>query len=112
MNFYNDSLVNDELVIYFRDKIDGLILDREIGYRLKVPKIFESTITVTEPYPVMQKGANRTGLYYGGGIVFAREGVAGSFGLNYLTKRNMMFGAEYLRTESRGYLILNVKFKL
>jgi hypothetical protein len=112
LNFYNDSIVNEELAIYFREKVDGLILDREIGYRLKVPKIIETTTTITEPYPVIQKGVSRTGLYYGFGLRFGREGFAGSAGIDVLTKKNIMYGAEYLRTESRGYLILNVKFKL
>jgi hypothetical protein len=112
VNFYNDSLVNDELAIYFRDQVDGIILDREIGYRLKVPKIIEHTTTITKPQPVIQKGADRTGMYYGGGIGFAREGVAGTFGISYLTKKNMMFGAEYLHTESKGYILFNMKLKI
>ncbi len=89
-----------------------MILDREIGYRLKVPKIIETTTIITEPYPVIQEGADRTGLYYGFGLGFSLEGFAGSFGIDVLTKKNIMCGAEYLRTESKGYFLLNVKFKL
>ena len=67
---------------------------------------------ITEPYPVIQKSKGRSGLYYGGGIGFAHEGVAGSFGISWLNKRNMMYGIEYLHTESKGYFLFDVKLKL
>ena len=63
-------------------------------------------------YPVIQPVARRTEYYYGFGIGFGHEGYGVSGGMDVLTKRNIMYGAEYLRTESRGYLMLNVKFKL
>ena len=112
LNFYNDSIVNDELAIYFQDRVQGIVLDRQIGYKLKVPKIIKTTTTITESYPVIQKGAGKIGLYYGFGLGFGREGFAGSVGIDVLTKKNIMYGAEYLRTESKGYFLLNLKFKI
>jgi hypothetical protein len=40
-------------------------------------------------------------MYHGGAIGFAREGVEGTFGFSYLIKENIMFGVEYLHTESK-----------
>ena len=112
LNFYNDSIVNDELAIYFQDRVQGIVLDRQIGYKLKVPKIIETTTTITEPYPLIQERNGRTGLYYRFGIGFGRGGFAGSAGIDVLTKKNIMYGVEYLRTESKGYFLLNLKFKI
>jgi hypothetical protein len=110
VNFYNDSVVNDELAIYFRDRVDGIVLDRQIGYKLKVPKIIESTTVITKPYPVEQ--ATRTKVFYGFGAGWSREGLAGSAGIDILTKKNRLYGIQYLRTQSSGYFLLNVKFKI
>ena len=112
IRYYNDSIINDELAIYFREKVDGLILSRDVGYRLKVPKIIKETTTIKIPYPVIQPVARKTELYYGFGMGFGQEGFVMSGNIDVLTKKNIMYGAGILRTESRGYLMLNVKFKL
>ncbi len=112
LTLYNDSISTDDVTIFIQEKVKGLIMERDVGYRLKVPLIIRDSVIINKPYPVIQKAEGRTGIYYGLGMGFGREGFAVSGGVDVLTKKNRIYGAEYLRTESRGYLMLNVKFKL
>ncbi len=44
INIYKDSLSDPNLVIYYTDSVKGQLLDKQLSYKLKVPK----TITITE----------------------------------------------------------------
>jgi len=111
IRYYSDSIVNDYLTLHFMEKVNGVLLDRNVGYRLKVPLVIHDSVTIHEPYPVIKEGEKQTGLYYGFGVGFAKEGFGVSAGIDLLTDKNIMYGIGILKTEQRGYVMANVKFK-
>ena len=93
-----DSLSNDELTIFVKDSLQGILFDRMIGYRLKVPKTVTITETVTEkvPFPYPQNVYRPSeGVYLGAGIGGGST-FAYSLGVGYGFS-NHRIGGEYLR---------------
>jgi hypothetical protein len=49
---YKDSLVDTNLVIYYKDYIQGILRGKELSYKLKVPlRIYDSTTTIIKINP-------------------------------------------------------------
>lgn len=49
---YKDSLVDSNLIIYYKDYIQGILRDKELSYKLKVPlKIYDSVIETIKIHP-------------------------------------------------------------
>ena len=80
---YRDTLKNEDLELYSYNLVDGILLNSEVSYKLKVPK--EITITKTIEHPKTY----RSGLYFfseiGGNM---QEFNNLSFGLQYNRKGN------------------------
>jgi hypothetical protein len=47
LNSYTDSLVNDDISIYYTDLVNGTLIDKQLKYTLRVPEI----ITTKKIYP-------------------------------------------------------------
>lgn len=108
-NHYGDSLINDELAIYINDMIKGIILSRDIGYKLFVPRIITERTTVIEkmPFPV-DKLVDSDGVLIGGGLG-AGAGFGWSAGAGYKYQRNV-FGVDYMRFQAQNYWLLSYKY--
>lgn len=66
---YADSLVDSNLVIAYRDSVNGLLLGKKISYKLKVPLKINTTTTITDsiPFPVAKCNAKLMGGIEAGG---------------------------------------------
>lgn len=110
--FYQDTVKDENLSIYVSDSISntGIINYRKVGYKLYIPLQIDRTTTITKKVPVPVKmieyrtirrmefiGVVGIG---GGGNSFAVSGE-----LDVLTKRNRVFGLQYLRTDQDWYLL-------
>jgi hypothetical protein len=112
-NFYADSLVNTQVAIYIQDTISGLLLNRQIGFKLFVPLEVSKTITVTEKVPVIVKEPyQRQAELYGGMLVPYNNGKIG-FGLSadLVTKKQKIFGIQYMTISDKNILVGKIGFK-
>lgn len=109
LNTYQDSLVNDELAIYVNDTIQGYLLNREIGYKLFVPKIITKTSTIFEQVPIILKEpAAMNGVLIGSGIG-GGNAFAWSVGGAYKKGRSQ-FGIDYLRFNNTSNWMVIYKY--
>lgn len=109
MNHYKDSLINDELAIYVNDTIKGIILSRDIGYKLFVPRIITERTTVIEQVPIIvDNPVDSDGVLIGGGLG-AGAGFGWTAGAGYKYQRNI-FGVDYMRFQEQNYWLLTYKY--
>ena len=88
---YKDSLDNEDLTIYYESLVQGKLLDKVIGYKLKVPKQITKTIEIPKPYPMPINMLLLTG------------GIGGNFnqfsnitaGLQFVSRKGWSVGYEY-----------------
>ena len=109
LNTYQDSLVNDELAIYVNDTIQGYLLNREIGYKLFVPKIITKTTTIFEQVPIIIKEPTAMngiliGTAIGGGDAFAWS-IGGAY-----KKGRSQFGIDYLRFNNTSNWMISYRY--
>jgi len=109
LNTYQDSLVNDELAIYVNDTVQGYLLNREIGYKLFVPKIITKTSTIFEQVPVIvQEPVSMNGVLIGSGIG-GGNAFTWSVGGAYKKGRSQ-FGVDYLRFNNTSNWLISYKY--
>lgn len=113
---YSDSLPDSNLVIYYSDTVQGLLLGKDLSYRLKIPTTIKETITVTREVPKLVKSPV-SGLYLGleaggnlslfnnisGALTLAtKKGYSYSYRYNILQKtHNLQFGYRLLPLRTR-----------
>jgi hypothetical protein len=109
VNKYPDSLVTADLAIYVNDVIKGVILSRDIGYKLFVPQIITERVTVIEKVPtIVDRPVDSDGVLIGAGLG-AGAGFGWSAGAGYKYQRSV-FGVDYLRFQEQNYWLLSYKY--
>jgi hypothetical protein len=109
ISHYADSLVTEDLTLYIGDKVYGSILARNIGYRLNVPRIIETThtieITKTIPYPVKADPVRSLYVIGGAGEMFSAE-------LLYQDKGSRLYGIQTIRQGSHSFYMAKFGIKI
>ena len=88
---YKDSLDNEDLTIYYESLVQGKLLDKVIGYKLKIPKQITKTIEIPKPYPMPVNMLLLTGGI--GGNLNQFSGI--TIGLQFVSSNNWSIGYEY-----------------
>jgi len=83
---YSDSLVNDEIVIVYRDSVDGVLLGKDLSYRRLSPLQINTTKTITDSVLVQVK--------------VPTWGVYGTLGIN--TDKQLQIGADFISSKKWG----------
>lgn len=87
---YEDSLRNQELVIYYTDSVIGQLLDKHVSYKLFVPKKIVTTHTIKDSVSFPVKVPSN-GVYVSGGMNLDTEGM-----------NNIMIGADFVSKKKWG----------
>lgn len=91
---YQDSLVDSNLVVYYKDSVNGVLLDKEMAYKLKVPLKIHSTTTITDSVLIPVK-SYKNGLYLFGEVGGNKSSFNYSVGASFVSKKNYMLGYRY-----------------
>jgi len=109
-NTYCDSLVNEEINVYYDFKVKGILLDREWSYKpitttvtidsiIYIPKIIEILKPITKAkngvYAYGLAGGNKTAFLFGGG-------------LDLITKKETMIGYQYQRFGNESFHLIKL----
>lgn len=89
--FYQDSLEDENLTLFYSSLVDGQLLQNNIDYKLKIPKLITKTIEIPKPYPIPTNG------------FFLNAGVGGNprqfssitVGLQFIGKKGWAVGYDY-----------------
>jgi hypothetical protein len=88
---YKDSLEDENLTLYYESLVDGKLLQNNLDYKLKIPKLITKTIRINTPVPMPSNG------------LFLNAGVGGNVnafssltvGLQFVSKKGWALGYDY-----------------
>lgn len=91
VHLYQDSTEDENLTLFYKAKVKGLLLDNALSYRLKVPKMITKTIEVPKPYP-----SPTNALFLVGGVGGNLQQFSSlTAGLNYTSAAGWSLGYDY-----------------
>ena len=86
---YKDSLVDENITIYSSDLIEGRLLNKDLKYKLKIPKEIVKTVTTTTEKKV-------SGLFVTSGLGGNQEKFDNiNLGLQFVSKKDYLVGYNY-----------------
>jgi hypothetical protein len=103
---YSDSLVNDEIVIVYRDSVDGVLLGKDLSYRRLSPLQINTTKTIVDS--VLVKVKVPTWGVYGTLGLDSKLGVL--VGVDFISKTK--WGAGYSYNMQQGTHAIGFKWRL
>jgi hypothetical protein len=89
---YQDSLSDSNLTFYITDTTAGPIINRQLGYKLKVPLQIKETTTITK---VLQVPVLQHGFFAGLELGYGKEYYRVAPEVEYITKKGVGFSYNY-----------------
>jgi len=112
INFYTDSIVNDSINVWSEITVKGFINKWDWRYRPIIHR-FETTIKKPVPMPVPYGvPVSKAGLYGSFGMGGNRSTFMSSGSLDYINKKDNLYGFQYLRFNQKSFYMFRIGKKI
>jgi hypothetical protein len=102
---YQDSLEDENLTIYYKSMVQGLLLDYSLDYKLKIPTQITKTIEIRKPIPVPAHC-----LMFNTGVGVDHQGLSSvTVGIQFVSRKSWAVGYDYDVLQNQHRMKLGIK---